>query len=477
MNTNIKTTFKLHHRLCSRKLLAFCLLLFVVTMAFSCITPVAFNNSTSPFVAGASNKIVSNELELKTAIDNAVKPIVIALDKDIKLAATLVISASKDITLTSTDGKDFFKLIGVDGDAFSVENNGKLYVDVGNTIVVESGGVLKLDGIIVTHESGQTGRGVKVNGGGTLIMYNGEISGNSANLFLPAVGTYCSTGGGVCNDGVFELHSGKISDNCARDGFGGGVTNYGNFVMSGGEITNNRASLQGGGVHNIGNGNFVMSGGEISNNTVSAAQSSYGGGVFNSGVFTMPGGKISNNKATNGGGVYAVTGNIHADMTCDGLFSMLGGEISENTAEQGGGVQNGGIFSMSGGKISNNKATNGGGVYNWYNGMGYNWPNGNFSLSKNAVISNNKAKVGGGIYNAGTFNKLGGKISGNTADQYNDIYASEDSTTNNDDGTTNNGGNITGYVVPVVSIVIIVGVIAAGLFLCSKKRGNKKQAV
>jgi hypothetical protein len=105
--------------------------------------------------------------------------------------------------------------------------------------------------------------------------------------------------------------------------------------------------------------------------------------------------------------------------------------------QSGGGVSNSGVFSMSGGVISNNQATYGGGVYNY--------PDGNFSLSENAVISDNKAEVGGGVYNAGTFNRQGGVISGNTATQYNDVYPNDNSTVNDDSKT--------GYMVIVVSIV------------------------
>jgi hypothetical protein len=100
------------------------------------------------------------------------------------------------------------------------------------------------------------------------------------------------------------------------------------------------------------------------------------------------------------------------------IFTMSGGEISNNFGgnimQRGGGVSNSGVFSMSGGVISNNQATYGGGVYNY--------PDGNFSLSGNAVISDNKAEVGGGVYNAGTFNRSGGEISGNTATENSDIY-------------------------------------------------------
>jgi hypothetical protein len=161
------------------------------------------------------------------------------------------------------------------------------------------------------------------------------------------------------------------------------------------------------------------------------------------GTFSLSGGVISYN---DDGGVQN-----------SAIFSMSGGEISNNVGgnimQRGGGVSNSGTFSMSGGVISNNQATYGGGVYNY--------PDGNFSLSGNAVISDNKAEVGGGVYNAGTFNRRGGEISGNTATQYNDIYPNDESITNDD--------SITDYTFIVVSIVVIVGIIGGGLLFISKR--------
>lgn len=316
------------------------------------------------------DRIVSNEMELRNVIINAVEPIVIALDNDITLTEQLVIPVNKNITLTSTSTSKFFKLIGGDREIVRTEEGYPVPLPDA-VIMVEGSGVLKIDGIVVTSTNiGPTWNSlVRVNVVGTLIMYNGEISGN--------------IGDGVCNSGTFEMYGGKISNNTSivgGGGRGGAVYNseYGTFGMFGGEISNNT----GFGVNN--RGTFSMSGGIISNN--------YGGGVQNNGIFSMSGGEISNNV----------------------------GE-GENVMQSGGGVSNSGIFSMSGGVISNNQATYGGGVYNY--------PDGNFSLAENAVISDNKAEVGGGVNNAGTFNRLGGIISGNTATEYNDIYPNDDSIT------------------------------------------------
>jgi hypothetical protein len=309
-------------------------------------------------------------MELRNAVNNTIKPTVIALNNDIALTDQLVIPVNKDITLTSTSTSRFFKLIG--GDTGRSTLGPTEYPQA--VINVDGSGVLRIDGVSVTCDNYPLAWNnlVRVNVCGTLILYNGEISGNIL-------------GCGVVNSGTFEMYGGKISNNNAKAGYGGGVynRNHGTFSMFGGEISNNI----GFGVYNRGTYNwgwsygvFSMYGGVISNND--------GGGVQNSAIFSMSGGEISNN---------------------------VGGNIMQS----GGGVSNSGIFSMSGGVISNNQATHGGGVYNYHDA--------NFSLAENAIISNNNAEVGGGVYNAGTFNRQGGVISGNTATQYNDIYPNDDS--------------------------------------------------
>jgi hypothetical protein len=118
---------------------------------------------------------------------------------------------------------------------------------------------LMIDGIIITHENGDNGQGILVNEGGTLIMLDGEISGNTNPR---------GRGGGVAINpgGVFELVGGVILDNTATGG--GGVYNEGVFEMTGGKISNNQATGEssnynegnGGGVYVGEAGSFTMSG-------------------------------------------------------------------------------------------------------------------------------------------------------------------------------------------------------------------------
>ncbi|MGE5556499.1 MAG: hypothetical protein ACM3UY_09645 [Methanocella sp.] len=386
------------------KLRKFCAILLVLLIAMSVIVVL-------PPVAGQAtlqrspDRIVSNETDLRNAVNNAAGPIVIALDNDITLTEQLVIPANKDITLTSIGTSKFFKLIGGDTDRSTLGPTE--YPKA--VIYVENSGVLKIDCIIVTCANYPLAWNNLVSVSGTLVLYNGEISGNPL-------------GGAIVNSGTFEMHGGKISNNNANAGYGGAVYNsdHGTFSMFGGEISNNTGfGVINRGTYNLGwsYGVFNMSGGLISNND--------GGGVQNSAIFSMSGGEISDNE---------------------------GG----NFMQSGGGVSNSGIFSMSGGVISNNQATQGGGVYNY--------PDGNFSLSENAVISNNKADVGGGVYNAGTFNRLGGIISGNIATQYNDVYPND----------TSPESFPTSTVILVTSILLAV-VIALVLLFRKRKTANLKQ--
>ncbi|MDR2203244.1 MAG: hypothetical protein LBE76_02885 [Nitrososphaerota archaeon] len=275
--------------------------LFAVVLASSLFVSLFVNDTSGASLTDVVH--VKNEAELKEAINNAPssKAVTIALDNDITLtnfiessyiynyySGAIIIPANKDITLTSSRYSGFYKLISD--------------VDI-PVILVGGGGILRIDGIIVTHKNGVLGCGVQVldkvydpdinveaNVGGVLYLYSGEISGNTREVPL--------TGGGVSNIGTFIMSGGKISDNSAG-GHGGGVYNGGVFKMLGGEISDNTASSSGGGVYNGYYGSFSMSGGTISGNTAMV-----GGGVCSQlyfGTFEWVGGTISSNIATSEG--------------------------------------------------------------------------------------------------------------------------------------------------------------------------------
>ena len=377
-----------------RKLSFFLLasLMFVFLLVSSSF--VSMFSGVSPFVSGAEPIQVGTESALRAAVDSAKvgEPITIALTTDITLSSALAIFNGKTITLTSDSGTDFFRLVGL--------------ADT-SVIDVYDGTMLTLAGVIVTHKTGYSGQGIFVSPGGTLIMLDGEISGNT-NIDGDGLG------GGVTisSDGVFELVGGVISGNIA--GVGGGVYSEGVFKMSGGEISNNQATKlsddetdlpgsMGGGVFVTYPGYIELSGGEISNNAAV-----YGGGVA---VwwshFRMSGGSIATNKAAYnstagiGGGVYL----------CDSSFDMSGGMITHNLAASAGGgaYLARSSFILSDGQISNNTANDsGGGIFQY---------SGTFSVIGGAISYNTAVRGGGGgvCNHEGQFSLNGGEISGNTA--------------------------------------------------------------
>ena len=262
----------------------------------------------------------------------------------------------------------------------------------------------------ITHNSGENGRGVKVNEGGILYMYSGAISGNT----VVGSDTTSAAGGGVWFNGKFYMYGGEISGNTVKKGSkgsanGGGVfVDGGTFEMTGGEISKNTAESEGGGVYTRRFTTFNMKGGTIGGESESDANTAPKGGGVNVYIsyFNMSGGTISNNKGTDGGGVYVYF------LDCNN--NMTGGEISRNTAESGGGVYVYGdgasynrTFKISNVKISNNKATDGGGIY----------VNSTIEMYDNAIISGNEAtQKGGGVYASGTLKMYGGEISENIAE-------------------------------------------------------------
>jgi hypothetical protein len=334
--------------------------LFVVVLA-SLLFVGAFMNGVSG--ASLENAVhVKNEDELKNAVDNVSngKSATIALDNDITLSETVKISDKKDITLTSNKNSGYYKLIGPDGKC---------------TIYVENGGVLRLDGIIVTHAKGASGVGIYVtspspalvmNGApGCLFMYSGEISGNAADITPHGV-----WGGGV-NIGVlclFEMYGGKISGNKATS-YGGGVVNNGKFTMYGGKISGNTAEY-GGGVASDGAGTFIMFGGKISGNTAN-----WGGGIYRiMGGFSNNGGVISGNIARNVGNNVCISkgDNVYVDggdgSSLDGNSETPSGDVGSSNGNNGSSDgNNGGSGSDGGGSSngSNNEVSvgDGGGVF------------------------------------------------------------------------------------------------------------------
>ncbi len=230
-------------------------------------------------------------------------------------------------------------------------------------------------------------------------------------------GNNASEGGGVYNEGEFEMRSGTVAGNLYA-----GVKNVegATFTMYGGTISENSIS----GVDNSGTrkkphggsgGTFIMEAGTITLNTAVA-----GGGVCNYGEFRMNGGSIVSNFATNGaGGVYNY-----------GTFTMAANSqatISKNAARAGGGVSNFKTFNMYGGFITDNVVEKGSSSFD-HDGAGggiYNYQ-GTITMSGGSITGNYADNKGGAVYSfgGGTLNLSGTvKIAGNKGGN---VYLDED---------------------------------------------------
>lgn len=236
------------------------------------------------------------------------------------------------------------------------------------------------------HDNYNYGTGAGVYNLGTYTMSSGYIRNNTS-----------SGGGGVQNNGIFNLKGGEIKDNISGR-LGGGVRNDGTFTMSGGGINGNTAASGGGGIFSGRNNDLNISGGTIKNNKVSSGN---GGGIYtdthNAKILSLTNTTITGNTATggNGGGIY-----YNASVTLES------NNISSNSAVTGGGIAFGGSENtMKSGSVANNMATSWGG--------GIQVMSGSSLVLNEASIYGNTAPNDGGINNDGIIRMTGGTIHSN----------------------------------------------------------------
>ncbi len=253
----------------------------------------------------AENSTVSNETELKSALENTEFA-------EIKLGGNIETTWELDVERTVT--------LDLNGYTLSCSSTDE------DIIRVRSGGNLTV------KDSGT----------------NGKIDGQNKNCGFEVKG------------GTLTLESGSIVNCTDADGDGGavdvsntGVTEtpvkYGKFVMNGGTIKDCKAGDDGAAV-DIGMGcTFTMNDGTISN----CRAEDDGGAVFvkQGSFFVMNGGTIENCSAYNNGGAV----NIYEN----GSFTMTGGTIKDCKVDLGGlgnavyGKNNTAIVVISGGTIEN----------------------------------------------------------------------------------------------------------------------------
>jgi hypothetical protein len=140
---------------------------------------------------------------------------------------------------------------------------------------------------------------VTINGSGRTIRLDGNTR-----------GSVITVGNGVTLTLKNITFAGTATNNTPliRVNTGGKLVLEDGAVITGNGNTTTASANAGGGVL-VDGGTLVMTGGTISGNTLSNL--TFGGGgvrLANSGTFIMSGGTISDNKATNGGGVYLMSG-------------------------------------------------------------------------------------------------------------------------------------------------------------------------
>ena len=253
----------------------------------------------------AENSTVSNETELKSALENTEFA-------EIKLGGNIETTWELDVERTVTLDLNGYTLScsSTDEDIIRVRSSG-------NLTVKDSGTNGKIDG-----QNKNCGFEVK---GGTLTLESGSI-------------VNCTDADG--DGGAVDVSNSGVTETPVK---------YGKFVMNGGTIKDCKAGDDGAAV-DIGMGcTFTMNDGTISN----CRAEDDGGAVFvkQGGFFVMNGGTIENCSACNNGGAV----NIYEN----GSFTMTGGTIKDCKVDLGGlgnavyGKNNTAIVVISGGTIEN----------------------------------------------------------------------------------------------------------------------------
>jgi len=311
-------------------------------------------------------------------------------------------------------------------------NKSGYYDGKGGGLNILEGAHVILINVIIQNNKAVQGGGINI-GGGTCIMYGGEVSNNIATIET----NYNShAGAGVFVSGTFTLEGGIIKNNKAERGEGGGVAIYsGNFIMNGGEIIDNQSPQGGGGISVA--GQCII---KINNGIISRNKSLYsdGGGICSWSFLEIINSEISNNNAGySGGGISCHTINISNSIIKDNIAKKEGGGF--NIGMHGGKSI---IFNC---EIYGNKAEMGAGLFL----KNSNLPNAiNTLILQNVVIKKNNASfVGGGAYvqKPNILHFQSGSITENIADLVGGgIYLEEKSNFEKTGGTALNNTTNTG---------------------------------
>ncbi|HEX5651390.1 MAG TPA: choice-of-anchor Q domain-containing protein [Steroidobacteraceae bacterium] len=247
----------------------------------------------------------------------------------------LSVSAGGNLTLNETTVTASEGLYAV---GYGVSNRGRLTLT--NSSLARTGGLHNSGGVAVLNDSSVTGTrtgpenypygGIQNRDGGTLIVSNSVISGNSAQF----------RGGGLYNasNSTATLTDSLVADNnISYEGSGGGIFNYGTLVLMGTTVSGNRAEF-GAGIANGGTATIRRS--TISGNEINVQYNYQGaGGIGNFGKLTLANSTVSNNVAPGyGGGITSSNNGTLTIASSTVTGNELTADVSVGYYQRGGGL-------------------------------------------------------------------------------------------------------------------------------------------
>jgi filamentous hemagglutinin family protein len=341
----------------------------------------------------------------------------------------------------------------------NIRNNGR---NSSGTIVTEFGGGILNDGTLNISGSTITGNAVTVAGGGIFnqssgtmtinnnsnissnnAVFGGGIYNNSNNNNTITGGTLNTNnarqGGAIKNVATLELTNVSLTNNTGIFGgaifndpnspltltgsnftnngvnsagtvigeFGGGLFNLGTTTINNSNFSGNATAVAGGGIFSEGNSTIA-----INNSTITNNQSSFGGGIYNTGNtgtnITVNNSTVSNNTARRiGGGIFTsdnATTNVNRSTISNNGKNLQGTIITP----YGGGLFTVGRLNINTSTISGNESLElGGGIYNQTGGI--------LDIRNSTIANNNTLGQGGGIFTVSTATLFSSIVANNTA--------------------------------------------------------------
>jgi predicted outer membrane repeat protein len=182
--------------------------------------------------------------------------------------------------------------------------------------IYNGGATLTVKGSTVTNNTGLINQGGGIYSDGILLVKNSTITANG-----PA-----SSGAGIENDGTATVVNSTVSDNIGDGGWGSGITSFGSsLTVTGSTLSGNTGSKSGAAVY-AGSGTVSISNSILTNNNAI----SYGGGILvdNSTAVSLTGTTVSYNSAgTDGGGIYVAPSSFGLPV---GTVSLTNSTVTNN---------------------------------------------------------------------------------------------------------------------------------------------------